>query len=284
MNSTSSPAPASRFLLSRATWVVAVIGLLAMGSGAACAFDSGESSRAPTLATFERQGFVETVITVDGREARVIGYRTPSETRISVDLPGGLTMLTQATLRVDGKRLVPGSSSSDGQVTTTVFPTTKLDAAVEFELGAIAKFEGEPSFITVAMKDVLKAADGDAEFPIPAIAVVAGDASRVISGEQGKYGSSSGSPRRWVGIEVVGNWNGGPHDFAPQILDGKGVELQRAHMMSSYRKDANGAVSEGTTKIAAFTTNDSDLSQLTLVLSPSTVPDGETYSVQLQPE
>ena len=230
-------------------------------------------------ARLRREEFNVSNLTTDGREARAYGFRTVSETRVSIDLPDGVTMLTQAVLRVDGKRIPPRSFGNEGNTVTTSFPATAFGAAVEIELGAIAKFNGEPVVITVSMKEALAQAKGAGTFDIPAAAVLAGDPKRVLGGEQGTYSS-----RRWVGLEVVGNWQSADPADPPQIIDGRGVQLQRAHLLSGYRKDVNGVVSEGTSKVAAFITDDTDLGQITLVLSPSTVPDGQTYIVALHPE
>ena len=234
---------------------------------------------AELAARLRREEFATSTFTIDGREARAYGSRTVSETRIIVDLPEGVSMLTQAVLRVDAKRIPARSFSSEGQTVTTSFPATEFGAAVEMELGAIAKFTGDSAIVTVAMKDALAQANGAGTFEIASGAVLVGDPTRVLGGEQGKYGT-----RRWVGLEVVGNWQSSDPAGSPQIIDGRGVQLVGAHVFSSYRKDANGVVGEGTSSIAAFITDDTDLSQITLLLSPSTVPTGKAYLATLHPE
>lgn len=226
-----------------------------------------------------REELEEATVLVEGQAARTSGFRTISETRIAVELPPGMSMITASVLRVDGKRIPARSFGNDGQVVTTSFPPTDFGGSVEFELGTLAMFRGEPSTVTVSMKDALDAADGDETFAIPASAVLSGDPARVISGEQGRYGT-----RKWVGIEVVGNWQSPDPEAPPHMFDGNGVKLLSAHVISSYRKDVNGTVGEGTSKIAAFITGDTNLDQLTLVLSPSTVPTGQEYVVGLRPK
>lgn len=259
------------------------IGLLAL----ACAFTAwlvgarsilgSEPEEAP-IATYH-EDFGQSVILVDGQEARVFGFRTETETVVSLELPTGVSMLTTAVLLAGDERLSARTSRRNGQTIMTWFPATTRGSSVELELGAIAIFGAELPPITVSMADVLDEADGNERFAIPPEAVINGDPARIISGAQGRYGD-----QKWIQIEVVGNWQSTDPDALPHMLDGKGVNLPKAHMISGYRKDDNGVVSEGTSEIGYFITGKTDLRHVTLLFSPSTVPTGQEYVISLSPQ
>lgn len=222
--------------------------------------------------------FAPAVIELDSGRAEVSGVRSRSATMVEVTLPEGTLMVSPPTLFVDGELLAPESFEAEASAVRARFAATPFGQEVELALGTLASVQGtRAETITLSFADVLDEAEGAEEFDIPDSAILEGSPGLVLGGEQGEYRRGG----RWVGLVLAGSWH--PENGKPVFIDGRGRELELAHVQIGYARDRDGTTGDGTTNVAAFVGANADLDRLTIVLGGQSTVDNSGHTARLAP-
>jgi hypothetical protein len=222
--------------------------------------------------------FAPVLIELEGSAAEVSAVRSRSATMVTITLPEGILMVSPPTLRAEGEQLMPVTFDAEAAETRATFVPTPFGEEVELELGTLATARGSRGeTISVAFSDVLEEADGAEEFDVPVSAILEGNPVLVLGGVQGEYRRGG----RWVGLVLAGSWH--PENSQPVFIDGRGVELELAHVQVGYARDAKGTIGDSTTNAAAFVGDDADLDRLTIVLGGQSTVDNSGHTAKLVP-
>lgn len=193
-----------------------------------------------------------------GVKVRVEGARrSATETLVTVvvDSPNRVTQLGQPHLRVDGERLegTVVRTSDDGKVLQLAFPSTPAEEPVTLVMGPFAHVPADGAGTTTInlgqsmARQGLKGELGESGVVDRLIDVVATDlaAPDVLSYE---FRSSArvGEKATVIAFTVVGNYTDLDAMFALTDSGPLPVDL----MVSSHRRDGNGVLTEGTTRVS----------------------------------
>ena len=203
---------------------------------------------------------------VDGVRLEASMLRSASQTVVEYTTsPATLYLAPQALVTEGGNRHAPYEIQQQGDTIFAYFNPTEFGSTVTFEMGAVAVADdGAAHVLGIRVAEAFErqqvAMTPGQSVTVAPEDVAYGDGSLALAVSIGEYGE-----RKWVELLVPGQWH--VEWGEPTITGTDGEELELAHAQVQYTKDPDLSVRPGTSRIAAFFDDPSQLSIVTFALA-----------------